>query len=112
MPSLSSLALSVVAMGLLATLGLIVTGGLDDQSTPIAVSIAGAVTTVAAALAATAKAHTASQDARTASQDARKSARLTELTASQTAALQQTLIAHCGDVCPSATCPLRQEVKS
>lgn len=43
-----------------------------------------------------------------ASHDATHARNAAEFTVSQTAAIQQTLVEHCGAICPSIVCPLRR----
>jgi len=98
------LALLVVAVGvLLCIFGIgvtVLTLGLDDKSTPIITTVFGilgtALVTAMTGLKATEAADTAA-----------KAHTLAEYTASQSAAIQQAIVAHCGEICPSLNCPLR-----
>jgi hypothetical protein len=56
----------------------------------------GVLTALVAALKSTESADTAS-----------KTHNIVQLTASQNAAIHQTLVSHCGDMCPLDACPLR-----
>lgn len=74
--------------------------GLNDRTTPVVMAV---VSSFGALMLGLVSALKSTEAADTAS----KAHRATLLTASQTAALHQTLLAHCGDLCPSPTCPLR-----
>lgn len=75
--------------------------GLDDKTTPLIVTIGGALATTATASAAWAKSAEATHEAK----HARRSA---DFNVSKTTALQQDVKAHCGEICPHRLCPLRR----
>lgn len=77
--------------------------GINEVTTPVVLPLIGALGTVMVSLASALKSAEAADTASKAHQ-------LAELTASQTAALHQTVIAHCGEICPAAHCPLRVRI--
>lgn len=101
-PTITLLAIGGVIVALAMVLAVVMWQGIDSGSTPVAVSLAGSIATVSAALVAASRADRARVHAK-------RSEQIAEFTASKTAAIQQELSAHCGDLCPSPTCPLRRE---
>jgi hypothetical protein len=100
------LSLTVVAVGVcltvIAIVGGVVFGRVDGAVIAVLVGQLGLLLpAIAGSVKATESADTAS-----------KSHQLTVLTASQNASLQQMMLAHCGELCPLDSCPLRvkQEV--
>lgn len=115
MSNVSPWAIGAVAIALAVVLAIMAWTGFDERSAPIAVTLAGSIATVSAAMVAASRAGKAADHAEIAAgqagaarHQASRSASAAEFTASQTAALQQTLLAHCGDICPHPDCPLRR----
>lgn len=104
----------LVLVSLIALLGLIVLTEQNGERVSLLASLALPVGTLATAIlgavranAASGYAQVAADSAAGASGHALAAARAADLTASKTAAIQQAIMAHCGDICPAALCPLR-----
>ncbi len=94
-------ALAGIAVGILVY-------GIDATSTPVIVGICGTLGILVNGLVSALKSAEAADTSAKARNIAARTHDLTELTASQNASLHQTLLAHCGDICPLDTCPLRR----
>jgi hypothetical protein len=102
--------MSVVA-GVTAMIVVISIFGIAEGSTPIMVSLASALATAVPGLIAALKSTESADSASKAQNTAEAARRISELTASQTVALQMQFNQHCGEVCPAKDCPLRDLVR-
>lgn len=96
--------------------------GLNDITTPVILPLIGtlgiAMTSLVSALKATEGSDTAAKTAHIAADTqaiaadtqaiAQDNNDTVKLTASKTSSIMQALAAHCGEICPNSTCPLRE----